>query len=129
MKNIMKLQNELTSKNMQIEEKAKYFSENVKVKMEALRETVDELEEMLPAEYWPMSEAPFPSIRIGLNPSPVLPPQEVKQPGSAADGAHRIFRSSFLRRLLLAPGEIFPLTLCNVFPPKSQRGQRIQTHR
>ena len=38
----------------EIEDKAKYFSNNIKVKMEKLRETVDTLEEILPREYWPI---------------------------------------------------------------------------
>lgn len=45
---------ELEKKGMGVEEKAKYFSNRVKPKMEMLRETVDILEEILPKEYWPI---------------------------------------------------------------------------
>lgn len=52
--NIINLQKALSEQHMQIEEKAKYFSDNVKSKMSILRECVDKLEELLPREYWPM---------------------------------------------------------------------------
>ena len=52
--NIINLQKALSEQHMQIEEKAKYFSDNVKSKMSILRASVDKLEEMLPREYWPM---------------------------------------------------------------------------
>ena len=37
-----------------IEEKSKFCSDEMKNIMQSLRETVDELEGMLPKEYWPM---------------------------------------------------------------------------
>jgi len=52
--NINELQEELNNNIDIIEEKAKYFSTNVKNKMDILRENVDMLEEIVPNEYWPM---------------------------------------------------------------------------
>ena len=54
--NIDNLQNELNiaEKYEKIEEKAEFYSNKVKNKMEILRETVDSLEEKMPKEYWPM---------------------------------------------------------------------------
>lgn len=54
--NIVNLKSELEAaeKKDSIEDKALYYSNKIKDKMEALRNTVDNLEEMLPKEYWPM---------------------------------------------------------------------------
>ena len=45
---------ELDKKINLTEEKANHFSNNVKIKMELLRENVDSLEAIVPKEYWPM---------------------------------------------------------------------------
>ena len=52
--NITNLKEELNKKSKSTEERAKHFSNNVKAKMEILRENVDKLEEITPKEYWPM---------------------------------------------------------------------------
>lgn len=54
--NITSLEKELqlSANCIELEDKAKYFSNNVKGKMETLRETADALEEILPREYWPI---------------------------------------------------------------------------
>ena len=53
---IIELQTELAlaEKSEKIEEKANYFSNKIKTKMEILRECIDKLEELLPKEYWPI---------------------------------------------------------------------------
>ena len=52
--NALEKELQLSKKIDTIEEKAKYFSNNVKGKMEILRQVVDRLEEILPREYWPI---------------------------------------------------------------------------
>ena len=49
----LKLELDIVEKKNSIEDKAKYYSDKIKDKMEMLRDTVDTLEEMLPKEYWP----------------------------------------------------------------------------